>query len=79
MSTEVRRHRKLDMAEEKDFRRGELLGKYTAKMLCRWNNRKFEYKYLKRSERNWEKWKGKDKTIWENKTSSSRSRNLEGG
>jgi len=33
MDTEVRRQEKLDMAEEKDFKRGELLGKYTAKML----------------------------------------------
>jgi len=55
MSTEVRRHKKLDMAEEKYFRRGELLGKYTEKMLYKWNNRKFENKYLKRLERNWEK------------------------
>jgi len=35
MSTEVRRQEKLDMAEEKDFRRGELPVKYMAKMLCR--------------------------------------------
>jgi len=55
ISTEVRRHKKLDMAEEKYLRRGELLGKYTAKMLYKWNNRKFENKYLKRLERNWEK------------------------
>jgi len=33
MNAEVRRQEKLDMAEEKDFRRGELLGKFTAKML----------------------------------------------
>ena len=33
MNVEVRRQKKLDMAEEKDFRRGELLGKYTARML----------------------------------------------
>jgi len=33
MSAKVRRQEKLDMMEEKDFRRGELLGKYTAKML----------------------------------------------
>jgi len=29
-------------------------------------------------ERNWEGWKGKDKTIWGDKTSFSGSRNLEG-
>jgi len=33
MNTEVRRQEKLDMAEEKDFRRGELPGKFTAKIL----------------------------------------------
>jgi len=26
-------------------------------MLYRWNNRKFENKYLKKLERNWKKWK----------------------
>jgi len=35
MSTEVRRQEKLDMAEEKDFRRGELSVKYMVKMLYR--------------------------------------------
>jgi len=35
MNVEVRRQEKLDMAEEKDFRRGELLGKYMVKMLYR--------------------------------------------
>jgi len=33
MSVEVRRQEKLDMVEERDFRRGELPGKFTAKML----------------------------------------------
>ena len=33
MSTEVRRQEKLDIMEKKDFRRGELLGKYIAKIL----------------------------------------------
>ena len=33
INVEVRRQKKLDIAEEKDFRRGKLLGKYTAKML----------------------------------------------
>ena len=35
MSTEVRKQKKLDMAEEKDLRRGELPGKYMARMLYR--------------------------------------------
>ena len=38
VSVEVRKQEKIDMAEEKDFRRGELLGKYIAKMLYRWDN-----------------------------------------
>jgi len=33
MNTEVRRQEKIDMAEERDFRRGELPGKYMAKLL----------------------------------------------
>ena len=33
MNTEVRRQEKLNTMEEKNFRRGELLGKYIAKML----------------------------------------------
>ena len=33
MSAEVRRQEKLDIIEEKNFRREELLGKYMAKML----------------------------------------------
>ena len=35
MSAEVRKQKKLDMMEEKDFRRGELPEKYTTKMLYR--------------------------------------------
>ena len=52
MSVEVRRQEKIDMIKERDFRRGELLGKFTAKMLYRWDNGKFEEKYLKKLERN---------------------------
>jgi len=33
MNAEVRRQEKLDIAEEKDFRRGELPKKYMARML----------------------------------------------
>ena len=53
MNTKVRRQEKLDMVEKKDFRKGELLGKYTAKMLYKWDDGKFEEKYLKKLERNW--------------------------
>jgi len=55
MNVKVRGQKKLEIAEEKDFRRGELLEKYMAKMLYRWNNGKFKNKYLKRLKRNWEK------------------------
>ena len=41
------------MIEEKDFKRGELPGKYIAKMLYRWNDRKFEEEHLRKLERNW--------------------------
>ena len=54
-NTEVRRQEKIDMAEERDYRRGELPEKYIVKMLYRWNNRKFEKEYLKKLERNWRK------------------------
>ena len=55
MSTEVRRQEKLDRTEEKDFRRGELLEKYMAKMLYGWDDGKFEKEYLRKLERNWVK------------------------
>ena len=42
--------------KERDFRRGELPGKYMVKMLYGQDNRKFE-EYLKKLERNWQKWK----------------------
>jgi len=50
MNVEVRKQEKLDMVEEKDFRRGELPEKYTVKMLY---NEKFEKEYLRKLERNW--------------------------
>ena len=55
LSAEVRRQEKLEMVEEWDFRRGELLGKYIAKMLYRWDDRKFKEEYLRKLERNWQK------------------------
>ena len=35
MSVKVRKQKKLDLIEEWDYKRGELLGKYIAKMLYR--------------------------------------------
>ena len=57
MSAEVRRQERIDMAEERDFRRGELPGKFTAKMLYGWDDGKFEEEYLRKLERNWRRWK----------------------
>ena len=41
----------------KEDQRGELPGRYTAKLLYRWDNGKFEEEYLKKLERNWRHWK----------------------
>ena len=56
-NVEVRRQERIDMAEERNFRRGELLGKFMARMLYRWDDRKFEEEYLKKLERNQRRWK----------------------
>ena len=57
MSEEVRRQERIDLAEERDFRRGELPEKFMVKMLYGWDDRKFEEEYLKKLERNWRRWK----------------------
>ena len=43
----------------KEDRKGELLDRYMAKMLYRWDNKRFDEEYWGRLERNWNKWKGK--------------------
>jgi len=53
LSIEVRQQETLDMVKEKDFRREELLEKYIAKMLYRWDDGKFKKEYLRKLERNW--------------------------
>jgi len=57
MSAEVRRQERIDIVEERDFRRRELPGKFTARMLYGWDNGKFKEEYLKKLERNWRRWK----------------------
>ena len=42
MNAEIRRQEKIDIAEKRDFRRRELPGKFTAKILYRWDDGKFE-------------------------------------
>jgi len=51
LNVEVIKQEKLNLVEKRDFRREELLEKYTVKMLYRWNNRKFREKYLKKLEK----------------------------
>ena len=43
--------------EVEEFRRGELPGKYMAKLLYGWNDKKFDEEYLKSLQRNWNRWK----------------------
>ena len=52
MNAEVRRQEKINMTEEGDLGRGELLEKFMVKMLYRWDNGKFEEEYLRKLEKN---------------------------
>ena len=45
--------------EEKGiFDQGELSGRYTAKALFGWSNKRYDREYWSRMDRNWRKWKG---------------------
>jgi len=39
--------------EAEEFKREELPGRYTVKLLYGWNNKKFDEEHLKKLERNW--------------------------
>jgi len=52
----VKQKTKLNLGAE-EFKRMKLPEKYTAKLLYEWNNGKFEKEYLRKLERNWQKWK----------------------
>jgi len=52
--------------EEEDYRRMELPGKYTVKLLYGWDDRRFEEEYLNKLKKNWKRWK-KDRQIDESK------------
>ena len=55
---EVRQQEKIEKKKEEDeYRRMELLGKYTVKLLYGWDNKEFEEEYLKKLKKNWKKWK----------------------
>ena len=43
--------------EAQEFKRGELPGKYTAKLLYGWDDKKFNEEYWKKLEKNWNRWK----------------------
>ncbi len=47
--------------ETEEFKRGELSGRYTAKLLYGWDDKKFDEEYLKKLERNWNRWKNERK------------------
>ena len=52
VNAEVRKQERIDRVKERKFLRRELLEKYIAKMLYRWDNGKFENEYLKKLEKN---------------------------
>jgi len=43
--------------EAEKFRRGELPERFTVKLLYGWDDKKFDEEYLKKLERNWNRWK----------------------
>ena len=50
----VRQQKQIE--EEREFDRG-LPGRYTAKLIHRWGNRKYERERERRWDKNWSKWK----------------------
>jgi len=52
--------------EEGEYRRMELPGRYTAKLLYGWDDQRFEKEYLNKLEKNWKRWK-EDRQIDESK------------
>ena len=45
------------MEVEGEYKRMELLEKYTAKLLYGWDDRRFEEEYLDKLEKSWKRWK----------------------
>ena len=46
-----------EVEEEGEYKRMELPGKYMAKLLYGWDNRRFEEEYLNKLEKSWKRWK----------------------
>ena len=68
LGAEVRRVKRVDQKQKvkmnpkaEKFRRSELLGRYTAKLLYGWDNKKFGEEYLKKLDRNWNRQKNNRK------------------
>ena len=47
--------------EAEEFKRGELPRRYMAKLLYGWDNKKFDEEYLKKLQKNWNRWKNNRK------------------
>ena len=47
--------------EAEEFKREELPGRYTAKLLYGWDDKKFDEEYLKKLQKNWNRWKNNRK------------------
>jgi len=45
--------------EEETFKHGELLGRFTARTLYGWSDKRYDQEYWGRMEKNWRRWKGK--------------------
>ena len=73
LGAEVRQQVGERKVERKKYRRIELSGKYMAKLLYGWDDKKFEEEYLRKLEQNWKRWK-KDKQIDENEYLRKRRR-----
>ena len=57
MGAKVRQQVGERKAEREKYRRMKLLGKYIAKLLYGWDDKKFEEEYLEKLEQNWKRWK----------------------
>ena len=64
ISTEIRKQEKVNQEQKRvldqraeEFKRMELPERYTAKILYEWDDRKFEVEYLRKLEKNWQRWK----------------------
>ena len=64
ISTEIRKQEEVKQEQKgrldqraEQFKRMELPERYMVKILYRWDDRKFEVEYLRKLERNWQRWK----------------------